>query len=337
MWKEVCAVYLYNGRLVFFIDVNVKHYVTGVDNLNNFIVMQGHTYQEEKTLGIIWSPQQDNGGKVPHSWSRMRDVKEGDKVFHYVKGKILAISTVYEGCTMASKPSPMQNRKQWKDEGYLVRLKYYELTNPVNIRDNFNEILPLLPIKYSPFQHNSDGNQGYLYPCNEELAIKILELIGEMNIYQVSEEQLELSIDAVRRTENTTLIPVISETESEMKTKIRLGQQKFRRELMPLWEHKCALCDINLSELLRASHSKPWKDGTNIERIDPYNGILLCCNHDALYDKGLITIDIKGKLHVSTKIKTEDYLLYGLDKNIQVKTYSQNKVYFNWHRKNIFK
>lgn len=25
--------------------------------MNHFIVMQGHTYQEEKELGIIWSPK----------------------------------------------------------------------------------------------------------------------------------------------------------------------------------------------------------------------------------------------------------------------------------------
>lgn len=58
--------------------------------------MQGHTSQEEKDLGIIWSPQQDKGGNVPHSWKRMTEVKERDRVFHYVKGNVVAISIARE-------------------------------------------------------------------------------------------------------------------------------------------------------------------------------------------------------------------------------------------------
>lgn len=305
--------------------------------MNNFIVMQGHTYQEEKDLGIIWSPQKDKGGNVPHSWKRMRDVKEGDRVFHYVKGNIIAMSICTEGCKAASKPTTLQSHLRWRDEGYLVKLKYHELEVPINVRQKFNEILPLLPIKYSPFKVDADGNQGYLYPCNEELAIKLVELIGELNIYQIDEEQLELSIDDVRRIENNTLIPLITETESEAKTKIRMGQQKFRKNLIPLWEGKCALCGIKLSDLLIASHSKPWKDSTNIERLDPYNGVLLCCNHDALYDKGLITFDGQGRLHISSVISEDNYLMYGLNPRAKIQLYSGNKVYFKWHKKNVYK
>ena len=112
----------------------------------------------------------------------------------------------------------------------LVHLNYHELDHPVNVRDHFHEISPLLPIKYSPFQQDGMGNSGYLYPCNEELAIKLLEMISELNIYLTSEEQLEFAIDAIKVTEHNTLIPLIAETELEVKTKIRLGQQYFRKK-----------------------------------------------------------------------------------------------------------
>lgn len=308
----------------------------GGSKLNSFIVMQGRTYQEEKDLGIIWSPQRGKGNTVPHSWLRMKEVKKGDQVFHYVKGNIVAVSIAKEDCKAASKPDTLQGHDEWENDGYLVNLEYHELDRAVNIRDKFEEILPLLPVKYSPFQDDANGNQGYLYPCNEELAIKLLELISELNIYQVDKEQLELSIDDVRRTEHNTLIPVIAETESEVKTKIRLGQQKFRKDLMPLWESKCALCGINLPELLRASHSKPWKDSTNAERVNPYNGVLLCCNHDALYDRGLIAFDGQGRLHISSVICEEEYSLYGLIPLTKIRIHSENKVFFKWHKKNIF-
>jgi putative restriction endonuclease len=299
--------------------------------------MQGHTYQEEKDLGIIWSPQIDRGNNVPHSWKRMTQVKKGDRVFHYVKGNIVAISIASEDCKSASKPSTLQNHRNWNEEGYLVKLNYFQLEEPVNVRNNFHEISPLLPVKYSPFQKDSNGNQGYLYPCNEELSIKLLELISEINIYQLNEEQLELSMDNVRRTEDNTLVTVIAETESEVKAKIRLGQQKFRSALFPLWEGKCALCNITMSELLRASHSKPWKDSNNTERLDPYNGVLLCCNHDALYDNGLISFDGQGRLHISALINEEDYGIYILEQHSKIQLHPENKVYFKWHKKNIFK
>ncbi|WP_242292745.1 HNH endonuclease [Bacillus cereus group sp. BfR-BA-01441] len=302
--------------------------------MNHFIVMQGHTYQEEKKLGIIWSPKKDKGGNVPHSWKRMMEVKKGDQVFHYVKGNIVAVSIAVEGC---NKPSSMKSHDQWNDEGYLVPLQYYELDTLINIRENFEVISQLLPIKYSPFQSDANGNQGYLYPCNEELALKLMELIGDANIYKINDEQLELAVDPVRRIENNTLIPVIAETESEVKAKIRIGQQKFREELMGIWKRKCALCGINLPELLRASHSKPWKDSTSMERLDPYNGVLLCCNHDALYDKGFITFDGQGRLHISSLIVETDYLKFGLIPKTKIGIQPENKLYFKWHKRNIFK
>jgi putative restriction endonuclease len=299
--------------------------------------MQGQTYQEDKELGIIWVPQQDKGGYVPHSWKRMTEVLKGDVVFHYVKGNILAISIANEGCVVEKKSTFMENNDRWNDEGYLVKLQYHELDNPVNIREHFNEISPLLPVKYSPFNEDANGNQGYLYPCNEELTIKLLELIIETNIYQISVEQLEFGIDDVKETEHNTLIPVITETESEAKTKIRIGQQKFRKELFPLWSGMCALCGIDLPELVRATHSKPWKDSTNDERLDPYNGVLLCCNHEALYNHGFISFDGQGRLHISPIIKEEEYRKFELNPMTKVKPHPESRDYFKWHKKHIYK
>jgi len=301
--------------------------------MQSFVVMQGQTYQEEKELGIIWSLQQDSSGKERHSRLRMIEVNEGDRIFHYVKGNIVAISVAKTGCQMASKPSTIQNY----DDGYLVELDYQELEVPVNVRSKFDAILPLLPIKYSPFQTDANGNQGYLYPCNEELAIKLLELIGDLNIYQVDEEQLELAIGTVLQTEHNTFIPMIAETESELKTKIRLGKQKFKEGLLPLWNYKCVLCEIELPALLRASYSKPWKDGTSSERLDPYNGVILCCNHDALYENGFIAFDGQGRLHISSQIAEEDYEKYSMHSKMKIARTEENKPYFKWHKRHLFK
>jgi putative restriction endonuclease len=296
--------------------------------MNSFIVMQGETYQEEKELGIICSPQRDKGDNVPHSWKRMMEVKKDDLVFHYVRGEIVAISIANEDCTVATIPT--------EENGYVVSLTYHELENPINVYETFDEILPLLPIKYSAFKPNAHGNSGYLYPCNDELVIKLLELISELHIYQINEEQLELSVDDVKVTERNTLLPIVAETESNVKTKIRIEQQKFRKNVMPLWKNKCALCNIELPELLKATYSKPWKDSINNERSNPYNGLLLCHNHDALYKEGFIAFDGQGRLHISSIINEEDYVMYSLKSKAKIQLHSENKPYFKWHKKHIF-
>ena len=304
--------------------------------MSHFIVMQGRTYNEENEAGIIWTTQIDQAGNRQHSWERMREVRQGDKVFHYVNGYMVAVSSATADCVESENPIEQHNNNL-NQMGYLVTLNYYELEVPLRIADHFDVIEPLLPIKYSAFQANGLGNQGYLYPCNDELTIQLLELIGEANIYVPDEEQLRLSMDSIEMNNHNPLVPLITSTESEVKTKIRVGQSKFREKLEPIWQNACPICGIRLRDTLRASRAKPWKDSTNEERLDPYNGILLCCNHDSLYNKGYISFNAKGKILISEKIEEKDYDRFLLNTDIKIPTEVEHKPYFNWHKKYIFK
>ncbi|WP_068985412.1 HNH endonuclease [Lysinibacillus xylanilyticus] len=300
--------------------------------MNFYIVMQGRTYKEEKHSGVIWSHQADKRGQTPHFWERMKEVKAGDRIFHYRKGEIVAMSIVKTDCYEAQNPY----KPGYEVEGYKIETIYEEFEVALNVKDYFLGISPLLPVKYSAFQENGDGNQGYLYPCNEILAIKLLELISDLNIYEEDQEQLEFSIENIVSKERNRFIPIIAETEAEAKVKIRKGQQKYKEVLTPLWNHQCALCGIDLPAMLRASHSKPWKDSTREERLDAYNGLLLCCNHDALYDKGYIAFDGSGKIHISERIDEAGYDKFGIHSKMRVERYEENKKYFKWHKKYVF-
>lgn len=305
--------------------------------MGNFIVMQGRTYNEEKEAGIIWTYQRDQAGHRQHSWERMREVRQGDMVFHYVNGWIMAVSSATADCMGSEKRAGLQHNINGNQEKYMVTLDYHELEVPLRIADHFDVIAPLLPVKYSAFQANGQGNQGYLYPCNDELTIQLLELISEANIFVPDEEQLRLSMDSIAINDQNPLAPLITNTESEAKTKISVGQSKFREKLAPIWDNACPICGISLSDTLRASHAKPWKDSSNEERLDPYNGILLCCNHDSLYDKGYISFDAKGNILISEKIAEKDYAKFLLNADIKIPTSNEHKPYFNWHKKYIFK
>lgn len=74
-------------------------------------------------------------------------------------------------------------------------------------------------------------------------------------------------------------------------------QKVYRKRLLKEFGCKCAICNINIEELLIASHIVSYKEcANNDERVDYNNGLLLCVNHDALFDKGLISFDQNGNI-----------------------------------------
>jgi len=73
-------------------------------------------------------------------------------------------------------------------------------------------------------------------------------------------------------------------------SKRRKGQDYFRRMILTNYGSRCALTDIDIPQLLLASHIIPWKDITHKQdRLNPCNGICLSALYDKAFDKGLIT------------------------------------------------
>ena len=299
--------------------------------MNFYIVMQGRAFEEERKAGVICSEIFNKKGEIPHFWGRMQEVTKGDVIFHYVKGEIVAISRATSSYYEASIPYRLDV------PGFVVPTNYIELEQPIHVKENFQAIQPLLPVKYAAFQDNADGNQGYLYPCNEMLAIKLLELTSDLNIYLDLEEQLEFAISAVVIKERNELATLISTAIHETQVKLRRSQQKFQQALVEKWQHQCAVCHLDVPELLVATYAKPWKDCSQEERINPMNGLLLCANHSALYESGLISFDGTGKIHISPELAEERYEKLFISPKLKVHREEQHKPFYKWHKKYIFK
>ena len=76
-------------------------------------------------------------------------------------------------------------------------------------------------------------------------------------------------------------------TEAERLVVQRVGQDIFRRGLLEYWDGCCAITGLDVPDLLRASHIKPWADcDTDAERLDVFNGLLLAPHLDAAFDSG---------------------------------------------------
>ncbi|WP_051953953.1 HNH endonuclease [Xenophilus azovorans] len=87
----------------------------------------------------------------------------------------------------------------------------------------------------------------------------------------------------------------VEATQREALIQARIGQGRFRAEVVELWGkgEVCALTGIALPELLIASHIKPWRESSDLERLDPANGLLLATHADKLFDRHLLSFDLQ--------------------------------------------
>ncbi len=125
----------------------------------------------------------------------------------------------------------------------------------------------------------------------------------------------------------------VSRTERTALIQARLGQGAYRSALMAIWEGRCALTGCDLEPVLVASHAKPWKDSSNAERLDPFNGLLLVASMDRLFDGGFISFDDDGGLLPSPSITDAQFAALGVDRHARLSSLqSRHRPYLAYHR-----
>ena len=133
-----------------------------------------------------------------------------------------------------------------------------------------------------------------------------------------------------------TEIDNLPETERESIIKARIGQGTFRQQLLELWEG-CAVTDVRLPAVLRASHIKPWRFSNNSERLNPYNGLLLLPQYDQLFDKGLISFGENGEILRSPALEHVAPSKLGISLNDKLRALSkQHCGFLQYHREEVF-
>ena len=161
---------------------------------------------------------------------------------------------------------------------------------------------------------NEIGNKMY------SNALKWFRSYVESNVFDV----VAAKIEEKKISENIN----ISTTERESIVKARIGQGKFREQLLAKYG-SCIISGIDVSKVLVASHIKPWAVSTNEERVSVNNGLLLSATYDRLFDSGLITFANEGKLIVSrfisednrSKLQIKNGQVYKLQSNMQMKMF----------------
>ncbi|WP_399630154.1 HNH endonuclease [Sporosarcina sp. SG10008] len=116
----------------------------------------------------------------------------------------------------------------------------------------------------------------------------------------------------------------------------RIGQSKFKQGLKSR-EAKCAICLVDVEGFLIASHIKPWKDCTSSERLDLDNDLLLCPNHDWLFDKGYISFEGNGDIMINPDNYQVIKSNMNIKESVKISLNDRQKEYMAWHRGNYFK
>lgn len=124
--------------------------------------------------------------------------------------------------------------------------------------------------------------------------------------------------------------------EREVTVSERVHQRVFREGLLRKYPH-CCLCSVTNPELLFASHIKPWDKSTSMEKTNLNNGLLLCPNHDKLFDKGFISFDSNGSILISEQLSDMDRTFMNVNPNSTLEMNDEMKEFMEFHRNNVFK
>jgi len=128
----------------------------------------------------------------------------------------------------------------------------------------------------------------------------------------------------------------LPETEREAIVQSRLGQGRFRRDVLALWGG-CAVTGMEDARVLKASHIKPWCESDNDERLDPHNGLALVPNLDTLFDGGLVTFDPSGRIRISGTLSPEVLRGLGVDPEMMLRDLPKRmERYLRFHREYVF-
>lgn len=126
-------------------------------------------------------------------------------------------------------------------------------------------------------------------------------------------------------------------TEAERLVVQRVGQGLFRSALQDFWQGRCCVTGLEIQQLLRASHIRPWAlCDSDEQRLDVFNGLLLAPHVDALFDGGWISFKDSGDLMLSPKLHGAAKESLGVDGAWHVAGLtSRHLPYLAYHRENV--
>lgn len=242
-------------------------------------VNQGQTYDNALQNGFLWAPNPTKPSKP--DWTNMLRLQVGDIVFCYSKKHLRAICTITAPPASLMSPYP----KDWNHEepGTVALADYVELTTPLSyaaVTSGANAIS--LAGAYPKLQLPDKPTQAYLFELPPAAGTQLLALCG------VAPPSANVPPIPAKNAKGTTRLYL---------RLARIGQGVFGKEVRKGSANCCAATGLQgEGMILQAAHIKPWELSSDVERLDPENGLLLHATLHHAFDQGLVSFDNSGLL-----------------------------------------
>ena len=182
----------------------------------------------------------------------------------------------------------------------------------------------LIPEQERSFEIKGYGQSNVWYG-NEEMDRAVEQYIEDF------EKQITMDVNSV-----SDFSKPLEGLEKEAVIKARVNQSVFRKKMLEKYHSRCCLCGVHTPDLLRASHIKPWSCSDSNEKLAEYNGLLLCPNHDRLFDGGYISFDDDGRILISEKLDETDRVFMNIRDNMRIPVDGDMKPFLRYHRSKVF-
>lgn len=193
-------------------------------------------------------------------------------------------------------------------------------------------------IAYCTISRKQDRHRLFLKPLKQKL-IQLGVKIGDLLFFERDVVVLNRFNVSVLNQKNEVVIQTRSSPappggERNAYAILRKGQDIFRKRVQRAYGYRCCLSGIEdtAPSILIASHIKPWRLATPIEKTDVFNGLLLAPHYDKLFDQGLISFSDDGKLLFSNKLAEHIVQAWGLKNKALRIVHPQSVPYLNFHR-----
>jgi putative restriction endonuclease len=312
-------------------------------NVRYWWVNHKRTYPEELEGEFLWSPKRRKSSADPESLENMTRIMPGDVVFafSFARDAVCAVGVVLGRAREAPNPfeSGTTRRHPAGHRGWHVTVRFAELTRPWRPRDHLAELVRLLPEIHSPLRANGDPNPAiYLASVPRKMAEALRRHVGvevDRLIEQITQRAGSHFPDDIAEEallERTDLTPAVKRD----LLKARRGQGVYRANLEEV-ESACRLTGLLDRRHLRAIHIKPWRNSSDAEKLDGYNGLFLSPHLEHLFSRGYISFSDAGELLVSRYLNPAVLDKWGLQLPRYVDAFRPEQCrYLEYHRTEVF-
>jgi len=184
------------------------------------------------------------------------------------------------------------------------------------------------------------------HKCREELRGALLKTYFTQDIRQILLREVLENQEAYEYSQRLLQAAEAAMPFGQLDKPQQVRDQGFRKAIMNLYSHRCALCGIRMitpegHTIVEAAHIRPWADSQDDR---PANGLALCRLCHWSFDRGFMSVDSQYEVLVSPLARSEQnnpgHIMTLEQRPIfppQDERHNPDQECLGWHRREVFR